>query len=92
MRMCRIILGDNVLSISEEEILGIIAKTLSVDVNNMSVSSSSENLDEWDSLGHLGVLVALDKAFDGKLAGVGEMATADSVNKILKVLKDNSFI
>ena len=80
------------MSVKQKEILEIIAKTLNVDLNKISVDSSSETVDEWDSLGHLGILVALDKAFDGKLAGIPEMAAANSVNKIVKVLKDNSFI
>ena len=75
-----------------EEVLAIIATALNIDVNNLTVDSSADNIEEWDSLGHLGILVALDKAFDGKLASINEMATADSVNKIIKILKDNSFI
>lgn len=77
---------------TETEILEIIAKALNVDINSLSVDSSADNIDEWDSLGHLGVLVALDKAFDGKLAGLAEMASADSINKIIQILKRNSFI
>ncbi len=80
------------MSVTETEILEIIAKALNVDANGLTVDSSSDNVDEWDSLGHLGVLVALDKTFDGKLAGIAEMATADSVNKIIQILKNNSFI
>ncbi len=80
------------MSVTETEILEIIAKVLNVDANGLTVDSSSDNVDEWDSLGHLGVLVALDKTFDGKLAGIAEMATADSVNKIIQILKNNSFI
>lgn len=77
---------------TETEILEIIAKALNVNANGLTVDSSSDNVDEWDSLGHLGVLVALDKAFDGKLAGISKMATADSVTKIIQILKENSFI
>ena len=56
------------------------------------MDSSVENVEEWDSLGHLGVLVALDKAFDGKIGSIKEMATAGSVTKIIEILKTNSFI
>jgi len=75
-----------------KEIMEIIAKALNVNPSNVTLDSSADNVEEWDSLGHLGVLVALDKAFDGKLAGLAEMATADSVGKIMQILKDNSLI
>lgn len=76
----------------DEEIIKIIAKALNVDVRKITVNSSADNVEEWDSLGHLGILVALDKAFDGKLARITEMATADSIKKIIDILKINSFI
>lgn len=80
------------MSMKENDVMGIIAKALSVSGDNITSDSSADNVEEWDSLGHLGILVALDKAFDGKLASISDMATADSVKKIVKVLKDNSFI
>jgi len=80
------------VSMNENEIIKIIAKTLNIAESSINMDSSADNVDEWDSLGHLGVLVALDKAFDGKLAGIPAMATADSVSKIFSVLKENSFI
>ncbi len=58
----------------------------------VSIDSSVNNLAEWDSLGHLSILTALDKALEGKAASVQELATADSVRKILTILKSNSLI
>ena len=43
-------------------------------------------------MGHLSILSNMDKFFDGKIAPIREMATADSVRKILKILKENSLI
>jgi acyl carrier protein len=74
----------------EEEIIGIIAKSL--EVGEININSSVENTEEWDSLGHLSILVALDKRFDGNLASIKEMAAASSVKSIFKILEDNSLI
>jgi acyl carrier protein len=76
----------------ENEILGIIATSLEVPNEKVSMNSSIDILEEWDSLGHLSILVALDKRFDGNLASIKEMAAASSVKSIFKILEDNSLI
>ena len=74
----------------EEEIIGIIAKSL--EVGEINIKSSVENTEEWDSLGHLSILVSLDKRFNGEVAGIKKMANIDSVKSILNVLKNNNLI
>ena len=74
----------------EEEIIGIIAKSL--EVGEININSSVENTEEWDSLGHLSILVSLDKRFNGEVAGIKKMANIDSVKSILNVIKNNNFI
>jgi|APSaa5957512493_1039668.scaffolds.fasta_scaffold225846_1 acyl carrier protein len=74
----------------EEEIIGIIAKSL--EVGEININSSVENTEEWDSLGHLSILVSLDKRFNGEVAGIKKMANIDSVKSILNVLKNNNLI
>jgi len=78
--------------ISEKGILKIIQNVLELEETNLTIDSSAKDIEEWDSLGHLGILVALDELFDGKIGDIDEMATADSVRKILEILKGNSLI
>ncbi len=75
-----------------EKILTIIQEVLEMPVGSITLESSSANVEAWDSLGQLGILIALDKLFAGKIAGINEMAMADSMEKILKLLKENSLI
>ena len=74
----------------KDEILEIISKALEVDNKKIDFDSSVENVDEWDSLGHLSILVSLDKKFNGNLAGIKEMASVDSVKSIFKILENNN--
>lgn len=76
----------------EGEIVGIIRKALDIDKDRLTMDSSAENVEEWDSLGHLGILTNLDIFFNGQIAGIKEMATADSVKKILQLLKSNNLL
>lgn len=67
---------------------------LSMDLQEGSITleSSSENTEGWDSLGQLSILQQLDKLFEGKIAAIEEMASADSVAKIMTLLKKHSLI
>ena len=76
----------------KDEILEIISKALEVDNKKIDFYSSVENVDEWDSLGHLSILVSLDKKFNGNLASIKEMASVDSVKSIFKILENNNLI
>lgn len=77
---------------NNQKILTEIQKALKMPEGSINLTSSSNNVEAWDSLGQLSILIALDKMFDGKVAKIQDMALADSVEKILKLLKDNSLI
>jgi len=75
-----------------KELIGIIENALELDGNCLTIDSTSDDWEEWDSLGHLSVLVALDEFFHGKIADIEEMSTANSVKKILQILDDHSLV
>ena len=78
--------------INEKDVLESIQRALCLDTQSITLESSVWNVNEWDSLGHLGILTMLDELFGGKIASIKEMAKADSVKTILKILKNNSLI
>jgi acyl carrier protein len=77
---------------NEGTILETIQKALDAPVGSITLESSSENTESWDSLGHLSILVALDKIYDGKISEINELADADSSKKIIDVLRNHSLI
>ena len=78
--------------VTENDILKVIAKALGVDESNVTTSTSINDLEEWDSLGHLSILSALDNFFEGKIGSIKELAVVDSVVKIIQILEDNSLL
>lgn len=78
--------------VSEKDILKIIHDALNLNKKNITINTTMKDIEKWDSLGHLGILAALDKFFDGKIANIKEMATVDSVKKIIKILRNNSLM
>ena len=80
------------VKVDEQEVLEVMRKALNLQEGMLTAESGIDDIEAWDSLGHLGILSALDKLFDGQIAPIKEMAMADSVPKILQLLKEHSFI
>lgn len=78
--------------VTVQDVLGVIEKALKLKEKHLAPDSSKEDIEEWDSLGRLSILVALDKFFNGKVAGINDLANADSIEKILKTLKEHSLM
>jgi acyl carrier protein len=74
----------------QSTVMEIIEKALELKPGILKEDSDSERMEDWDSLGQLSILVALDKHFEGKISSLSEIADANSVPKILTVLKKNS--
>ena len=74
----------------QSTVMEIIEKALELKPGILKEDSESEELNEWDSLGQLSILVALDTHFEGKISSLSDIASANSVPKILDVLKKNS--
>lgn len=76
------------------EFLKLIALALEVDESSISLESDSENTPEWDSLGHLSILQALNDAIGDDfqlLEGVAQCTSVKSLSSKLIVhgyLKD----
>jgi acyl carrier protein len=75
--------------IDENKIVNIISDVLHADNGLITIDSSSENTEEWDSLAHLGILVALDKWLNGQAGKISDLATATSVKEIVALLNKN---
>ena len=78
--------------ISQSDVIVIIEKALKMELGQLTENTRAEEIESWDSLGQLSILVALDKLFEGKIASINEMAQADSITKILNILRQKSLL
>lgn len=78
--------------ISAANVITSIEQALNIGAGSVQDLTSADQIDAWDSLGHLSILVTLDKLFDGQLARIGEMADANSVPKIISVLENHALL
>ena len=63
-----------------KELFECIAKALKVNSNKININSSSDNIEDWDSLGQLNILTALDKKLKGKVFGIKKISHS-TINK-----------
>lgn len=74
------------------ELIKKIEETLELDEGSVSLESSSENIEDWDSLGHITILSMLDDATDGASADIVDLTQATSVAEIAKIMTDNGLL
>ena len=78
--------------ISRSDVIAVIEKVHEMKPGSLDESTRAEEVDNWDSLGLLSILIALDELFEGKIANITEMAEADSIPKILNILRQHSLL
>ena len=74
------------MMINEKKVIEIVQSSLKLESGSISIDSSSENVDEWDSLEHLSILVAIDEELKGKAGEIDDLAKATSVRGILEAI------
>lgn len=80
------------MTISERDLFAILGRALDVDAAAFTPETRAEDIPEWDSMGHLSILVALDTRLEGKVAPIADMANANSVGAISDLLRRNNLL
>jgi acyl carrier protein len=72
-----------------EKLQEIMATALELPAGAIREDSTMEEIEEWDSLGHVHIMVALEQAFDLYM-DVDDFAELDSVPAILQYLESEN--
>lgn len=72
---------------NQKKFLLLVSKSLGVQLNKISLNLKFQEIEEWDSIGHLTILSSLDKATKGKSAEIKGLGTQKSLKKIWEILK-----
>ena len=67
-------------------IIDIVSKSLNINKKKINEKTNLQNLEEWDSLGVLSVMTALDKKYKGliKISSFDKVITVSDILKLLK--------
>jgi acyl carrier protein len=63
-----------------------IVEALEVEAHQVNIDTKSSDLEEWDSLGHISIMVFLDKSFNEATERAPALASATSVREIADIL------
>jgi len=72
-----------------EKLQEIMATALEIPSDAIREDSTMDEIEEWDSLGHVHIMVALEQAFDLYM-DVDDFAELDSVPAILRYLESEN--
>jgi acyl carrier protein len=73
----------------QDKICEIIAKALEVQPELVTLKTTSNDIDDWDSLGHLTILMELGAEFGSEIEGNTKLASAVSVQEIIDIIAES---
>ena len=68
-------------------LIAIVAKALEVSEGKISIESNSSDIEEWDSLGHIQVMMEIQNHYGEDYVENPDLAAATSVSEIFDILK-----
>lgn len=71
----------------EQKIIGIIAKILEVDLEEVELNTAIGDLPEWDSLHHLQIIAELEKEYGIKYVA-DDLAELEDVSDLIALTKE----
>ena len=71
---------------NEQKFLAVVETALELKPGTVSLDSDMDSIEAWDSLGHLTILTALDKAIEGGIGGIVGLSEATSLREIFTKL------
>jgi len=65
----------------------VVAQVFGANQSEISIESDPDTIDGWDSVGHLNLMMAVEKAFEVKFK-TDQITQLDSVEKIFNALQE----
>ena len=78
--------------ILKTDVIAAIESALELDFGTLTPLTSAEDVENWDSMGQLNILLALDQLFDGEVANIPDMAEAESITQIIDILLQHKLL
>jgi len=78
--------------LNKEQLFNIISKALKTPKKKINMKLKIGEIEEWDSLGQLEILIKIDKETHGKASKIKDLSSCNSVIKIYENLKKNKLL
>ena len=73
----------------EKEVLSVIARVFNLNLEDLSGLNTRDEIDSWDSLGHLQLILQLESEFNIKLK-MEEINKINTIEDCVKIVEKNS--
>lgn len=67
-------------------LISVVVGALEIAPGQITNETKASEIEEWDSLGHISILVALDEIVPGVLESIPELASATSISDLRRLL------
>lgn len=78
--------------LDKQELFILISKALKIPKKKINLNLKVGDIEEWDSLGQLEILIKIDKQTNGKAGKIKNLSECESVKKIYECLKKNKLL
>ena len=78
--------------LKKEDLINLIIKSLNFPKKKYKNTASLNSFEDWDSIGHLNIMLQLDQKLSGKAKNIKELADANTVEKIEKILRKKKLL
>ncbi len=78
--------------ILESELLDTIKKIIGVDIEHLPMDTKISTIESWDSLNHLGILVALDTKLEGRVADIQALSSVNTIKDFVNEFRKNNLL
>ena len=72
--------------LSKRYIANIVAKSLMIQTNSVNIGTKAKDIDKWDSLGKIRIILSLQKEFKIKIS-TKELKFLNSIDSIYELIK-----
>lgn len=76
----------NKVEFVEQKLLGLLSDTLGVPIEALSIDSSSQTIENWDSLKHMSVIFAVEDKFNITIPDE-KLSETTSVRSLLEIIQ-----
>jgi len=73
--------------VQEKQLCSLISKAIGVEEKLVNFDTKSSDFPEWDSLGHINILMAIQEHFGDDYQGDPSLASAVSVREIFEAIQ-----
>ena len=76
--------------LQENQVISAIA--IAIEDANFNIDSTTENTENWDSLGVLSIVTTLSKLTGGESDAISELASVDSAADLIMLLRESNLV